>query len=165
MAEWQQLSLNGLILVTMLVGLFGLVVPVFPGIVVIWLAALGYGVAAGFGALGGWLFAVISLLMLAGVTVDNVLMGAGARQGGASWTALGLGLLAGVLGTLLLPPIGGLIFAPLAIFLYEYRRLGDREKAISALKGLALGWGAAFVVRFGIGVVMIVLWGVWAARG
>jgi uncharacterized protein YqgC (DUF456 family) len=31
----------------MLVGLFGLIVPVFPGLVVMWLAALGYGVASG----------------------------------------------------------------------------------------------------------------------
>ena len=32
----------------MLVGLIGLVVPVFPGLLIMWLAALGYGIVAGF---------------------------------------------------------------------------------------------------------------------
>jgi uncharacterized protein YqgC (DUF456 family) len=52
MPEWLVLSRFWIILVVMLVGLFGLVVPVFPGITVIWLAALGYGVWSGFSTLG-----------------------------------------------------------------------------------------------------------------
>ena len=41
MPEWLGMPLFVLTLVIMLVGLFGLAVPVFPGIEVIWLAALG----------------------------------------------------------------------------------------------------------------------------
>ncbi len=159
---WLDLSLRFLTLLIMLVGLFGLVIPIFPGVVIIWLAALGYGILAGFGTLGGWLFAVITLLMLAGVTVDNVLMGAGARQGGASWYAIAVGILAGILGTAAFPPIGGLIAAPLGLFLVEAARQRDWRKALEASRGWAWGCGWAFVVRFGLGVVMIVLWGFWA---
>src|SRR3990172_6492428 len=82
---WAEVSSFGLTLLFMLIGLVGLVIPIFPGILVIWLAALGYGVVTGFTTLGTILFVLITLLMLFGVTIDNILMGAGARQGGASW--------------------------------------------------------------------------------
>ena len=90
-------------LAVMLTGLFGLVIPVFPGMLILWLAALGYGAVSGFGTLGTWMFGLITLLALVGMVIDNVLMGAGARQGGASWTALALGM--GLALLLFLPDI------------------------------------------------------------
>lgn len=165
MPEWLHVSLFVLIQVIILVGLVGLVVPVFPGMVIIWLAILGYGVATGFSGLGIGLFVVITLLMLVGTMVDNLFMGAGARKGGASWTTIAVALLAGVLGTLLWPPIGGLIAAPLAIYGLEYWRTRDRAQALESLRGLATGWGLAFVVRFGIGLVMMGLWWLWVWKG
>jgi hypothetical protein len=71
-------------------------------------------------------------------------------------------MVAGIAGTILFPPIGGLIAAPLVILLLEYRRQRDIHKALLTLRGLAIGWGSAFVVRFFIGVAMIGLWLVWA---
>jgi uncharacterized protein YqgC (DUF456 family) len=161
MPSWINLSVVGITIFAMLVGLFGLVVPLFPGIVVIWLAALGYGIVAGFHTVGIVLFIIITLFMLAGVTVDNVLMGVGARQGGASWLSLGAALVAGIAGTLLFPPVGGLIATPVAVLLIEFLRSRDWRKTWIAVRGLAVGWGLSFIVRFLIGVVMIVVWGIW----
>ncbi len=154
-------SLFALVQIIMLVGLFGLIVPIFPGLVVMWLAALGYGVASGFSTLGIVLFVIITILMIAGSLADNVLMGAGARKGGASWLTIGAALVAGVIGTLLLPPFGGLIAAPAAVVLLEYSRLRDWPKAMQALRGLATGWGLSFVVRFILGLFIQVLWWLW----
>jgi uncharacterized protein YqgC (DUF456 family) len=161
MEPWLNISIFGITLLVMLVGLFGLVVPLFPGIVVIWLGALGYGILATFNTVGIVFFVLITILMLVGVMIDNVLMGVGARRGGASWLSIGLGMLAGILGTLLVPPIGGLIAAPLAVFLVEYLRVGDWAKVVEAVRGLATGWGLSFLARFGIGVLMVLLWGFW----
>lgn len=165
MTGWLDIPIFVITLIVMLIGLFGLVVPLFPGMVVIWLAALGYGVVSGFTSLGWWMFAGITVCMLVGVSIDNVLMGAGARQGGASWTSLGLAIVAGIAGTIFFPPVGGLIAAPLAILLYEYSRHRDWQKAMTALRGLATGWGLAFIARFGLGVLMIILWVIWDWRG
>lgn len=151
-----------LTIIIMLVGLFGLIIPVFPGILVIWLAALIYGLLVGFNTLGIAIFALITLLMIAGSLIDNILMGVGARKGGASWISILLGTIAGVAGTLLLPPFGGLIASPLAVMLVELWRAREWHKAWIAVRGLAVGWGLSFVARFGIGVLMIGLWGVWA---
>jgi len=161
MPAWLTASIFWITLVIMGVGLFGLIVPIFPGITVIWLAALGYGVVTRFNTLGWVMFALITILFIAGVTVDNFLMGAKARQEGTAWSSLALGYLAGILGTIFLPPLGGIIAAPLVVLLMEYLRQHDIKKALASLRGLAIGWGASFVVRFFIGLVMIGLWLVW----
>lgn len=146
----------------MLVGLVGLIIPVFPGLVVIWLAALAYGLATGFETLGIVLFVLITILMLVGAWTDNILMAALARQGGASWWSIILGMVAGLAGTILFPPIGGLIAAPAVILLLEYWRRRDWGKSWQATRGLIFGWGLSFLARFGIGLLMIALWLVWA---
>jgi len=48
------------------------------------------------------------------------------------------------------------------VLLLEYLRLRDFKKALASLRGLAIGWGASFVVRFLIGLAMIRIWLVWA---
>jgi hypothetical protein len=159
---WLETTVIVLTVLTMLVGLFGLIIPIFPGNVVMWLAALVYGLVFGFGRLGAIIFAIITLLMLVAVVADNVLMGAKAREKGADWGSIVLALIAGVVGTMIFPPIGGLIAAPLALYLAELQRRRDAEEAMNVVKALLTGWGLAFIVRFGIGVVMFGLWGIWA---
>lgn len=162
MPIWLETTIIVLTVLTMLIGLFGLIIPIFPGNVVMWLAALVYGLVFGFGALGGIMFAIITVLMLIAAAADNFLMGAKAREKGASWGSIILALLAGVAGTIVLPPIGGLIAAPLVLFLMEQNRLEDSEEAKAVTKALLVGWGLAFIVRFGLGVIMLALWGIWA---
>jgi uncharacterized protein YqgC (DUF456 family) len=162
---WLITTINVLTTLTMLFGLFGLIIPIFPGNVVMWVAALIYGLIFGFGKLGGIMFAIISFLMLAAVLADNLLMGAKARQYGAAWSSIILALVAGVVGTFVFPPVGGIIAAPLVLFLMEFLHLGDSAGATKVVKALLIGWGLAFVVRFGLGLVMVVLWGIWAIWG
>ena len=151
----------------MLVGLTSLIIPILPSLIIMWLAALGYGLAHGFGKLGVIVMVLITILMIGGSVIDNVLMGAGARKGGASWKAILIALLAGLLGTLAFPPFGGFVAAPMAILLFEYARLRDWQKAWHALIGLATGLGASIVVRFLIGLVIFALWifWVWKSQG
>lgn len=165
MPDWLSFAIVVVVQVFMTVGLVGLLIPIFPGITIIWLSALGYGIAAGFGRLGLVLFIIITVLFAIGTVIDNIFMGAGARKGGASWNTIILAVLAGVVGTFVVPPVGGLIAAPLVVLGLEYRRLGDWEKARQALMGLLTGWGLSFVVRFVIGLVMMALWWLWVWRG
>ncbi len=165
MPEWIEVVVNVLITLTMLVGLFGLVIPIFPGNVVMWFAALIFGLTHGFGVMGVIIFILLTGLTIVAMLADNVLMGAKAREKGASWRSIFLGLGAGVVFTFVFPPIGGIIAAPVVLFVSEYYRLNDREKAIEVMRGLLAGWGWSFLARFGIGLVMLILWGVWAAWG
>ncbi len=162
MPAWIETTLNILTILTMFIGLFGLVIPIFPGNVVMWVAALLYGIVFGFGRVGAILFVIITLLTIAAVLADNVLMGAKAREKGAAWSSILGALAAGVIFTFVFPPVGGLLAAPLALYLLEFQRLKDSSEATKVVKALLTGWGLAFVVRFGIGVIMIALWGLWA---
>jgi uncharacterized protein YqgC (DUF456 family) len=149
-------------LTAMLVGL--LVLPLLPGLVIIWVASLGYGLAAGFGTLGWIMFALITVLMLGGSIIDNVLMGTSAHKEGAPWWVILLAMLAAILGSILIPiPIlGGILAALLTLFGIEWLRRKDWRKALASIKGMMLGWGWAFVIRFITGLVMIGLWLIWA---
>jgi hypothetical protein len=162
MPEWLETSSSLLLFGVMLVGLFGLIIPIFPGGVIIWLAALGYGLLNGFGTAGTIIFIVITLLMIASALSDNLLMGANARREGASWWSIIIALVAGALLTFIAPPFGGLIAAPIALYLAEYLRQRDPDQAMQVTRGLLVGCGWAFFVRFGLGAAKIGLWVIWA---
>jgi uncharacterized protein YqgC (DUF456 family) len=162
MPEWLDIGVFGVATFFVLVGLFGLLVPFFPGIEVIWITALVYGLLTKFGTLGGWMFALITLIGLFAMVIDNILMVTLARHEGAAWKSLLLGFLGGLVGMVFLPPWGGLIGAPLAVFLFEYLRLKDWKKAWAALRGLAVGWLASLLVRFMLAGAMAGLWLIWA---
>jgi uncharacterized protein YqgC (DUF456 family) len=146
----------------MAVGL--LVIPILPGLVIIWVTALGYGIAAGFGVLGWTMFALITALMLGGSILDNVLMGAQAHKEGAPWWVVLIAMVSAILGNFIIPIpiIGGILAALLVLFLIEWLRLSDPRKALTSMRGMLVGCGWAVVFRVIIGLVMIGLWLIWA---
>ncbi len=151
---------------TGLVLLFGLVtLPILPGLVIMWIALGVYGLALGFQGGGAWIFGVQTVLMLIGVFIDNVIMGAKAKTNGAAWSSLAIAGVAAFIGTFAIPiPIvGGLLAALGALYLAEYVRLREATLAWQSARALLAGWGWAFVVRFIIGIVMILLWVLWLA--
>ena len=76
-------------LLVMLVGALGVVIPMLPDVWLIWLAALGYGLVAGFdGWIGGVAMLLITVLAIVGVVIDLALGPAAAKRGGASWQAI-----------------------------------------------------------------------------
>jgi len=151
---------RGIAIVMMAVGL--LVIPILPGLVIIWVSALGYGIAAGFGVLGWVMFALITILMLAGSILDNLLMGAQAHKEGAPWWVVLIALVSAIIGSFVIPIVGGILAALLVLFLIQWIRLKDARKALTSMKGMMVGWGWAAVFRVIIGLVMIGLWLIWA---
>jgi len=151
---------RGIAIVMMAVGL--LVIPILPGLVIIWVSALGYGIAAGFGVLGWVMFALITILMLAGSILDNLLMGAQAHKEGAPWWVVLIALVSAIIGSFVIPIVGGILAALLVLFLIQWIRLKDAKKALTSMKGMMVGWGWAAVFRVIIGLVMIGLWLIWA---
>jgi len=144
-----------------LVGLFALFIPGLPGLTVIWVSVLIFGIIQGFEWPGLLIFIVITVLMLIGNLADNFLMSAGARKTGASWLSIGVALAAGILGSILAPPLGGLFLAVAGIFLVEFIRHKNWRMAFASTRSLAAGCGWAVAARFVIGLIMIILWVVW----
>jgi uncharacterized protein YqgC (DUF456 family) len=125
-----QIGIPLILLTVMLFGLFSLVLlPILPGLVIIWAAALVFGWVNGFATTAGIiLFGIITVLMIAGSLVDNLLMGASARKTSASLTSVTIALVAGMIGSIFLPLFGGILLSLAALFALEvYRRRNWRE--------------------------------------
>ncbi len=163
MGIFGQVAVPLVLLAVMLFGLFSLVfMPILPGLVIIWLAALGYGLLGHFSATFPIVaFVAITVLMLVGSVIDNVLMGAGARKTGASWISITVALVAGLAGSLLGPPVGGILLSLVALFAVELLRLRNLRSALVSTRSMAIGCGWAIVARFIIGMAMIGLYVAW----
>ncbi len=158
---------QAVIFTVMVVGLFSLLTNLVPGLVIIWAGALVYGIYEvinqTYTAGGIVLFIAITALMAFGSVVDNILMGATAKGAGASWLAIGISMVAGILGSFIpfLFPFGGLICALLALFVVEVIRLKNWKQALNSTKSMAMGCGFSMLARFGIGILMILFYLVW----
>jgi uncharacterized protein YqgC (DUF456 family) len=161
-----QVLLETLTLFVLLVGLFGLIVPVFPGLTIMWLAALVYALIQNArGLMNGWdwfLLVVMTLLMIAGNIVDNVIIAAKMRDKYIPWSSILLAFAASIITSIFLTPVIGVLAAPAALLIIEYIRLRDRRKAFDSTKTYVIGAGWAFLARFGIGVLMVGVWMLWA---
>ena len=161
-----ELLLQWLTLIFMLVGLVGLILPIFPGIELIWLAALVYGLVeyfAGQMTLWGWLIlGLLTILLVVGMFIDNVIIARKLLETGTPWKIIGLSYAAGLLSSLFLTPIAALFITPLALYGAEYWRLHDARQALTSLKGWLVGSGWTFLAEFALGVLMIGLWLLWA---
>lgn len=158
--------LGTLTLLAMIVGLVGLLVPVFPGLVVMWLGTLAYAIiqnAAGNMTSWKWvLFGIVTLLMITGSIVDNLIIARKMRDKYVPWSSIAFAFLAGLVASIFFTPLIGLVAAPVGLYLAENRRLKNNEAAIDSTKAYMIGWGWAFAVRFLIGLAMIALWMIWA---
>jgi len=163
--NWLEILFQSVTLAFMLVGLLGLIIPIFPGLLVMWLAATVYAVIealAGNVSTMDWVvFAVMTLLMMSGEVVDNVIVARKARESGTSWVSIGAGYAAALLASLFLTPLAGILATPVGMFVAEYVRLRDWRRALASTRGWLVGFGWSFAARFGIGVVMILLWLLW----
>ena len=151
-----------LVFSTMIVSWLGLVIPIFPGLNIIWVAALGWGIYVGLGW-PGWLYLVIlTILMVVGNLSDNVFISGKARISGASWWSIIVGNIAGIAGAILLPPLGGLLFAVLGVLIVELIRHRDWKKAWDNLQRDVLWLWLGDRCPNGRRGLMIGLWAIWA---
>ncbi|MCB0212705.1 MAG: DUF456 domain-containing protein [Anaerolineae bacterium] len=150
-------------LFAMAIGLFFTVIPPIPGTLVIWGAALGYGLVLGWEHLGWLTFSIITLLMIAGIVADILGGQFGARMGGASCLAIVVGTVVGLLLGFIVSLVGTPILGCLAgmggtlggILLIERMRYKDWQRAGNAIKGYLAGNALGIMAKVTAGLLMI----------
>jgi uncharacterized protein YqgC (DUF456 family) len=161
-----QLIVETFTLFVLLVGLAGLLVPVFPGLTVMWLGTLFYALVetAGQKMTGrDWvLFIFITMLMLVGNVVDNIIIARKMRDRYIPWRSIIFAYVAGIIASLFFTPLVGLFASPAALLVTEYFRLRSRREAFASTKAWLIGLGWSFAARFSIGVLITGLWMIWA---
>jgi uncharacterized protein YqgC (DUF456 family) len=161
-----QFGLQTITLFILFLGLLGLIVPVFPGLTVMWLAtAVFAAIQLANGLMTGWdwfLFTLITLLMIGGNIVDNVIIASKMRGHEIPWKNILLCYAAGIIVSLFFTPLIGLVASPLALLGLEYLRFRDWKQARDSARVFLIGWGASFAARFGVGILMVIFWMLWA---
>jgi uncharacterized protein YqgC (DUF456 family) len=141
----------------MLVGLVGVVVPVFPGLVLV--AGAGLVWAIDLGGPGAWsAFAVMAAVAVGGIVASSVLPARRASAAGAPAWVVVAGVVGLVIGFFVVPVVGALVGFPAGVFVAElarHRHPGPAWRATwEALKNVGLG----IAIQLSAGVAMIVIW-------
>jgi len=152
----------GLVVAFIVFGLIGIVIPLIPGTLLIWLAVLIYVLVNGVSSIGIASFVIISIIALFSGTADLWMPLLGAKTGGASRRSLFLGVIGGLIGTLVAPLIGTILGYAAGILLGEYQKRGDLNEALRASAGGMAGWGLATAIQLGGGLLMLLIF-VWQA--
>ncbi|MCL7452596.1 MAG: DUF456 domain-containing protein [Anaerolineae bacterium] len=151
------------VFVLMTVGVLGTVLPVIPGTILIFVAALIYAVVEGFQVIGWPTLVVMGLLTAVATTADIWASSVGARIGGASGWSVLFGLAGGVAGLVFFSLPGAVIGAVLGVLLTEMMRVRDWRKALRAGGGWLVGWLLSTVVQLAAGLVMVVIF-IWQLK-
>ena len=161
------MSTAGIVLIgiAMAVGLIGTVVPVIPGLLLIWGAGLVYGIGAGFDTLGIVVFAVMTLLLGVGMAMSYVLPKRAGERGGAAKSSVRLGMVGAVVGFFVIPVLGLPIGGTLGVLVGEYSRLGQWPAAWATTRKVLAGFGLAVLAEFTAGVLMVASWVGWVLLG
>jgi uncharacterized protein YqgC (DUF456 family) len=154
MSPW----LEVVVLLAMLVGLVGLVVPVMPGLIVMWLAALVWVVLDGGGAVRWGAFVGITLLTVLGTVAATWLSGRRASGAGAPWWVLAVGILGMVVGFFAIPVLGLVVGGVGAIWLAELIRLRDPKSAWDTTWAAIQGYGVGTGIQLAAGVALLLVW-------
>lgn len=151
--------------VVMLLGLVGTVVPVWPGLAVVWLAGLVYGLVGGFGTVGVVAFGLITLLAAVGTTATIVLPVRGGARRGARMPTLAAAATGGIIGAVVLPALGLPIGALAGVWVAELARVNDAAQAWRNTFAVLRGLGVGILIELGVGTIMLATWLVWALVG
>jgi uncharacterized protein YqgC (DUF456 family) len=140
------------------IALIGVVVPVLPGLLIVWI--LGVATTLWVGAdTTGWVIAgVLTVLFAAGTAATIWLPARQGRQGGAPASSMWLAALGGIVGFFVIPVVGLLVGAAAGLYLAEQRRLGSGTEARRSVTAVVRAYGVGVVVELVLGLLMIIVW-------
>ncbi len=148
--------------IAMAVSLAGTVLPVFPGIILAWGAALVFGLVTGFDAVGIAIMLVITAITAVTYVYMVKLPKNETEARGASKSAVRWGALGALIGFFVIPVIGFIVGGVVGVFGAEYARTGDTEPAWQSTKGVLIGVGKSSLLQMAAVLVIVVLWVIWA---
>ena len=149
--------LDLLVALAIVVGVVGVIVPVLPGVLLVWAAVAVWATERQ--DLNGWVVLAVATLVLAvGQVAKYALPGRQLKQAGVPGRTTLAGVVLGVVGFVVLPVIGLPLGFVLGVYLAERARLGEHALAWpSTLHALrAAGW--SLLIELGTALLMAATW-------
>ncbi len=146
--------LSGLMIV---IGLAGIVVPVLPGLLLVWGGVLVW--ALGRTDATGWtVLALATVVTVLGSVVKYLLPGRRLRDSGVPWLTVGLGTVLGVVGFFVIPVLGLFVGFVLGIFLAELYRLKETSAAWPSTKQALVAVGFSILIELATALLVTAVW-------
>lgn len=143
----------------MLVGLFGVVVQVLPGTLLVLGGILLWATESQNAA--GWLVLGIGVIAAAAAWVGKYLLaGRGLKKAAVPNRTLVVGGVLGVIGFFVIPVIGLPLLFVLGVYLAEQMRLRDRAKAWTSTKAAIRATGVTILVELAGAMVAVGAWAI-----
>ncbi len=139
------------------IGLVGIVVPVLPGLLLVWGGVAVWALEVQ--TTGAWVTLVLATLLgAAGTAIKYLLPGRRLRESGVPWRTMGAGSLLGIVGFFLIPVVGVVVGFVLGVYLAERVRLHTHAAAwpstVRSLK--AVGW--SMLIELATGLLIAATW-------
>lgn len=147
----------GVAVVFILLGIVGIIIPILPGTILVWITVLVYAWATDFAILGPWPFVLITAVALVTGSANIWLPMLGAQKTGAAKRAIFLGFIGAIIGTAILPLVGTVIGYGLGIIVGELIKHRDPRLALKASLGGMAGWGISTLVEIGGALFILII--------
>jgi uncharacterized protein len=144
--------------IAMVIGVFGVIVPMLPGLLLCWCSVLVWAL---FGAdgVGRWIvLAATTLIAVAGMLLKYVWPGRNLKRGGVPNITLLAGGVLGLVGFFVIPVVGLVIGFVLGVWLAESARLGDSKRAWPSTKHALKAAGLAMLIELGAALAVAAVW-------
>lgn len=152
---------NVLVLLAMVLGTVGIVVPVLPGLIVVWGATLVWALERQDGP--GWLvLGIATVLYAVGLVAKYVLPGRRMKSAGVDGAVVAVALAVAVLGFFVVPVVGAPLGFVLAVYVLElvkhrehraaWRATGQAIRAVGLNIGIELATAFAIIATWGVAV-------------
>ena len=156
---------NVIVLLVMLVGTVGIVVPVLPGLLVVWGATLVWALEQQ--STTGWVtFGVATALYAGGIGAQLLFPSKRLRAAGVDTKVIMLALVVAVVGLFVIPVVGAPIGFVGAVYGIERLRKGDHDRAWAATREAVRAVLLNMGIELATAVAIILTWvvGVWASQ-
>jgi uncharacterized protein len=144
------------VLVAIVVGIAGVVIPGLPGSLLVGGAVLVWAITLGEAA--GWVvFGVVVALLLTGTVVKYAVPGRRMKAEGIPNLTLWWGAAGAIAGTFVMPVVGTMAGFVLAVYLAEYRRVGS-EQAWPSTRWALRAVGTSMLIELTAATLAGVVW-------
>jgi uncharacterized protein YqgC (DUF456 family) len=140
-----------------LVGVFGVILPVLPGLLLCWAGVLLWALLGDAGGVRWVVLGLATLVALAGTVVKYLWPGKRLKSTGVPTTSMLAGGVLGLIGFFVVPVVGLVLGFVLGLWLAERVRLGPGQAWPSTKSALG-AVGLAMLVEFAAALAIAVVW-------
>lgn len=151
--------------IAVLLGVIGTVVPLLPGLALVWAAAAFWGFATGFDVVGSFAMLIITAFLLVGVYLSVRIPQRSVSAQGLSLGGMAFGVGMAIAFGIAIPLVGAPLGFVFGVWLVRLRRSGDPRVAFESAMQTTFALIRASAAQFGIAVAMALVWLGWALTG